>query len=166
MQIPQTVLEQLCRQTQNYQRLIDRFIADIDFGQACVRLAEGRPCLAWLVGHLSDNTGVVCCALRKAPSQTEAYPHHFWQPRTAADWAGVKAEWAASSRRLLDILQSADDTLLAEAPEIEVHPAFRDQYTNKYAFLAGHVFHLAYHLGQMGSLRAALGLAWPVGESN
>ena len=39
-------------------------------------------------------------------------------------------------------------------------PEFAERLSTRHAFLAGEVFHFAYHLGQLGSLRADLGLGW------
>ena len=57
-------------------------------------------------------------------------------------------------------LAALTDSDFEFAPAIEILPEFAGRLATRHAFLTGEVFHFAYHLGQVGTLRAALGLGW------
>ena len=164
-------LEVLLAQLDHHGHVVSTQTAGLSFAQATFELAPGRPSIAWCLGHLIANTRTVAPSLCGAPAPDpddpdDPEPHdrpHFGVTDEDA-WATLHARWApesAAARAAVAALADADlDLPLTTA----VHPAFRDVLTSREKFLRGHLFHLAYHAGQIGTLRAAQGLAWPDGE--
>ena len=72
----------------------------------------------------------------------------------------LEAEWAAVAGDLRRTLAGLDEADLERPPAVELHPGFEDELATRRAFLEGHLFHLTWHAGQVGMLRAALGLGW------
>jgi hypothetical protein len=60
----------------------------------------------------------------------------------------------------LAALESVAPADLDLPPRVAMHPDFEASITDRRRFWSGHVFHMTYHLGQLGSLRAELGLGW------
>ncbi len=58
----------------------------------------------------------------------------------------------------LSALKSLTDDDLERPPLVEVHEAFSSTLTSRMVFLEGHLFHVSYHLGAIGVLRAEWGL--------
>jgi hypothetical protein len=88
--------------------------------------------------------------------------HHYrWLEWVTADVDPDQAAWrpgaAASCTATLEEL--------ASTPLVELHPGFETMLATREAWWRGYVFHLADHLGQVGSLHAALDLGWPSPDS-
>ncbi len=80
-------------------------------------------------------------------------------PRNAISYEplGLRAlvdEWNRLSSIHLAALKSLTDGELEKPPIVEVHEAFQSTLTSRMVFLEGHLFHVSYHLGAVGLLRA------------
>ncbi len=163
MRPPDTIAEHIRRQIEYAHQLIDRFSADLSFEQAVWGGDEGKASISWLIGHMADNTRVICRALSATtPREADEYPHQNVRIQNPDEWAALKLDWSNAALDLRNILTGFKTESLSEPPGIDVHPAFKKTHDSKYAFIAGHIFHLNYHLGQIGRLRAELGLIWPM----
>jgi hypothetical protein len=159
-------LECLTLQLRHHYRLLSRQVEGLTCEQATLRLSPGRPSIAWLLGHLTycaDSVAVAVGGLSPSLSseflQAHRQPH--WGVADEARWRERPALWQEVSARTLASLAALGDADLDRPPATTIHERFRDSLATRAAFLAGHVFHVAYHLGQAGSLRAELGLPWP-----
>lgn len=148
-------------QTRHVYDWLTRATEDVDAAAARVHLGgdAARPTVAWIVGHL----------LAEAESTAEAVtgfaPTYVADPQTHgaapdADWTALRAAWLARSAACLDAFQGVTSADLDAPPRVAILPEFADHLTDRRRFWSGHVFHMAYHLGQLGSLRAELGLGW------
>ena len=89
---------------------------------------------------------------------SRAEPH--WGAADAAGWLALTARWGEVAARTLGALEALSPADLEAPPATAIRPEFRASLATRRAFWAGHVFHVAYHLGQVGCLRAGLGLGW------
>ena len=80
-----------------------------------------------------------------------------WGMRADQDWKQRMTQFRSASATLRSGLDrmTAPDLQLPCATEI--HPAFRESLRNRGQWLAGHVFHMAYHQGQAALILAATG---------
>lgn len=113
--------------------------------------APGRPSIAWIVAHLEHDAAETARALGGAAWESAG---------DAGEWDALRARWLDTSRRTLELLEATTDADLELPPAIEILPEFRQMLATRGQFWSGHVFHVAYHLGQVGSVRAAHGLPW------
>ena len=96
--------------------------------------------------------------LERTALERGSTPH--WGCADAADWLALREEWRARSEQILAALEGLAPADLERPPLVEILPDFKDTLTDRRRFWSGHVFHMAYHLGQLGSLRAELELGW------
>lgn len=150
--------------TRHHYSWLDEAIRGLDLAQARFELGAGRPSIAWIVGHVatvSDSVAEAVAGIGRLRPELEARrgdAHYGVQ--VEADWRALAREWAEVSRRTLAGLERLDDAVLESAPATTIHPEFAERLETRHAFWSGHVFHVAYHLGQIGLLRGALGLGW------
>ena len=158
----------LLAQLDHHGHVVSTQVADLTVAQATFELAAGRPSIAWCLGHLVANTRTVAPSICGAPPLDPDAPEPHDRPhfgvRDAAAWARLRDRWAAESAAARDAVAALADADLDRPMTTEVHPAFRDVLTTREKFLRGHLFHLAYHAGQIGTLRSAQGLGWPGAE--
>lgn len=158
-------LDCLRAQARHHYAFLSRAIADVDAESARAVQRPDGPSIAWQVGHCADVTDSVAEAVagtgRGLPAdfgQRHGLAH--WGASDAEGWRDLRAAWERTSARTLAGLDALEPTDLEQPPAVEIHPAFGDLLRTRADFLRGHVFHLAYHLGQIGALRAARGLGW------
>lgn len=160
-----TRLATLHAQLEHHYRVVLVLTEPLDLAAARHVLAPGRPSIAWCLGHLVHEVRTlppsVCGAPPVADPATRIHPHHGVE--TAADWTALLAEWRRATVDALEGLAVLRDEDLSKPLTVEVHEAFREGLTTRERFLHGHLFHVAWHAGQIGSVRAALGLRWPTG---
>ncbi|MEZ6005497.1 MAG: hypothetical protein R3F33_15080 [Planctomycetota bacterium] len=109
-------------------------------------LYDGGPCASWIFDHLSEMSATTLAAL--GGPLLEASVGEGW-PQAHQGFAHIAAQLLRVARELApDAWQSA--------PAIEVLPDFRESLRTRQDFLMGHIFHLAWHAGQLGSLRNKL----------
>ena len=148
----------LLDQTRHLYGWAGRAVADVDAADA-LATPTGGPSVAWQLGHLlrdAETTAEAVAGL--APTEPERGDADHWGVGCADDWDALRARWAARSDACLSALAGEPD--LEAPPRVALHADFAGHLTTRRAFWSGHVVHLAYHLGQVGSLRARLGLGW------
>ena len=154
--------ESLLHQTRHHYDWLKHATADVDLAQATWPAESERPSIAWLLGHIlvnADSTAKAVGGLERLVTRDLSAERHFGVA-DGAGWEALTELWQRVSARTLAALEALPESALAAAPAVEIHPAFRERLTTRREFWAGHVFHVAYHLGQVGSLRAVQGLGW------
>lgn len=157
----------LLDQTRHCYRSVASAIAGLTFDQARWPAEGRRPSIAWQVGHLTLLADSVAEAVagreRRVSEDRGGTPH--WGVADAPGWTALAGRWSTVAEHTLAALEALPPPDLALPPAVAIHPSFRAHLTTRRAFWSGHVFHVSYHLGQMGSLRAELGLGWGVPSS-
>jgi len=172
----------MCGQIAHHDRLVSGFTRRLELQQAlwtgsallddgpgpssAPRSSAGPqgPSVAWLLGHLTWVSDAVIVAVAEQPAslppeaQRHGQPH--WGVTDAAAWRALQQTWEATSRLRREALASLDDDVLSLAPAVAMRADVHGGQSSRGRFLEGHVFHLAYHLGQLGGLRARQGLDW------
>lgn len=165
MPTPSPRLDLLRTQLAHHDRLVGGFTRALELAQA--RWHEGgdeRPSIAWQLGHLTwvaDSVRVAVAEQTPLLDPREARhttPH--WGVRDADDWRTLLTRWERVAAARRDALAALDDDVLALPPAVPMDPRVHGGRSTRERFLVGHVFHVAYHLGQIGALRAAQGLGW------
>lgn len=157
---------ELLPQLRHHSAWLTRAIADVDWLRATFRLAPGpRPSIAWLVGHIAEGvdsiaTAVADCGPFLDPAFSGRREQRDWGLKSPPEWEALRESWERVAQGTLAGLEELGEDALDLAPAIEIHPEFRERLSTRRAFLAGECFHVAYHLGQIGTLRAAQGLGW------
>lgn len=155
-----TATELLLHQTRHLHGWLTRATADVGRDQA-VATPTGGPSIAWQLGHLlrdAETTAEAVAGLATAEPEHGSRAH--WGVASEADWDGLRERWAERSAACLAALAEVEAADLEELPLVALHPDFAERLTTRRAFWSGHVVHVAYHLGQIGSLRARLELDW------
>lgn len=147
--------ELLLEQTRHRHDAIGR-ATDVTLAQARWPAAGPDPSIAALLTHLHEDTGVTA----RAVCGLEVVARRGPEPPDEAGWRALRADWTALSRRFLTALAALAPEDLDRPPAIDLLPAFEESLATRARFWSGHVFHAAYHLGQIGRLRARQGLGW------
>ncbi|MFG0318377.1 MAG: DinB family protein [Planctomycetota bacterium JB042] len=158
-----TRLATLHRQLEHHYRVVLVLTEPLDLAAATFEIAAGRPSIAWCLGHLTHNVRTVPASVCDGNPVGETTKHelpHFGVA-SGADWTALLGAWRQATADALEGLAVLRDEDLSKPLTVEVHPAFRGQLTSRERFLHGHLFHVAWHAGQIGALRAAQGLDWP-----
>jgi hypothetical protein len=153
-------LDLLLHQTRHVYGWLTSATADVNF-DAARRTLGGRPSIAWLTGHMLVNADATAAAVAGALRNVEergSLAH--WGCEAADEWEALRREWVARSVTWLATLEALAPEDLDHAPLVEVLPDFAGKLQDRRRFWSGHIFHMGYHLGQLGSLRAELGLGW------
>jgi len=155
----------LVPQLEHHTGWLSRAIQDLRVEQACFEMKPGRPSIAWLVGHLTVGADSLTRAVGGlepglAPAFLARHGHPHWSVEGAQAWDDLRDRWTQTSERTRAALDALAETDFERAPGIEILPQFAERLGTRHAFLAGEIFHFAYHLGQIGSLRAAQDLGW------
>ncbi len=123
---------------------------------AATSVLGSRPTAAWQAHHigsaiasthravLEDPPGDWCVALERGPTP----------PADERAWRAQKASVLAGAEGLLSGLGRLDPGALDTPPLVPIHPSFREHLTTRGRFLEGHLYHVTYHLGALGVLRA------------
>ena len=156
-------------QLRHYYALVESACADVPFDLSVRHPCTGRPSIAWCLGHLEWCVRTVPPFLDAPgagplPDEEADHGHPEYGVASPADWQDLRNRFGHSAAASLRALAHLDDSGLARPPGRPVHRAFRASLSTRERFLHGHLFHVAYHAGQIGLLRAALGLSWPVSE--
>jgi hypothetical protein len=150
----------LLRQTRHLHGWLASATADVPLASATASPA-GAPSIAWQVGHLLRDTETTAEAVAGLPTEeAERGSLPSWGCASATDWDALRARWRARSAACLAALAELAPADLDAAPTVALQPGFEGHLATRRDFWSGHVFHMGYHLGQVGSLRARLGLGW------
>lgn len=139
--------ELLLAQTQHHYQGVLRSIADVDAHGA----GTGDRSLKWQLEHLLHEVETTGEALAGLPRD----------PEMPSDWEELGARFERSARANWEAFQGLDPMGALAVP---VDPAFQDRIRCRADWWRGHLFHLAYHLGQIGRWRAEAGLPWGGGS--
>ncbi len=115
-------------------------------GQALAPLYAGGPNANSILEHLLEMSQATLLALGGSAHPTA--------PGKA--WPAPSEAFAQLAESMLEQAKSLTPDAWLRPPDIEVLPGFENSLSDKRKFLSGHIFHLAYHCGQLGSLRAKL----------
>jgi hypothetical protein len=153
----------LVAKLQRRQEMWTRLIANVDGSGARFTLRDAGPSIAWLLGHTLVNTDSVAEAVggleRSLSSEfRERHTDPHFGVRTGADWNELRARFEPTALRTRESVHALGEAGLERAPDVPIHPEFQAKLSTRRAFLDGHLFHLTWHAGQVGMLRAALGL--------
>lgn len=155
----------LFAQLEHHFRWLSRAISDVSPEDARHALGPERPSIAWLTGHLIEGAASVAEAVAAIESPlprsfAEQRARPYYGAGDEAGWTRLRGTWEQVAVTTTEGLLALAPGALQRPPAIEIRPEFVDRLSTRGAFLAGEVFHFAYHLGQIGSLRADLGLGW------
>lgn len=110
--------------------------------QAMIELHEGGPSGHSTLLHLVDVTRTTMAALDLPPPFSG----------NLETWDQVQIGFREVANRLSTQVADMPLQSLEAPPAIDIVADFKESLTTRHAFLMGHVFHLAYHAGQLGSL--------------
>jgi len=150
----------LLRQTRHLHRWLTSATADVTLADA-MAMPGGAPSIAWQVGHLlrdAETTAEAVAGLAAQEEERGSAPS--WGCATDADWDQLRARWQTRSAACLAALEGLLRADLDTPPLVELRADFGAHLETRRDFWSGHVFHMGYHLGQVGSLRARLELGW------
>ena len=139
----------LVQQLEHRQRAIAHLVGDMTAEEAQMPLHGEGPSADWILHHLAQAARTTLQAIGGQADPVRG-PGLF--PLSRSEFDRVAAALREAAHRL-----PATDWDLA--PAIEVLPEFQDTLNTRTAFLSGHIFHLAYHAGQLGSLRSKWGVS-------
>ena len=153
----------LLHQTEHVYRWLTQATAYVDWTAAQMLLGarRERPAIAWLVGHLlleAESTAEAVAGLARTLDERERTP--LFECASAHDWQTLRTLWIERSAACIDALKCVSPADLDTAPLVPILPEFQNTLTDRRRFWSGHVFHMSYHLGQLGNLRAELELGW------
>ena len=157
----------MIRQLEHRYRTVERVLGNGVTQSLLWKQLGGRPPIGWHVAHLVEATATTAEAVALGPGAIElgdglrnaalrhdpAGPQHATS-YTPLDLEALTAEWNRLSFIHLSALKSLTDGELEKPPLVDVHPAFQSKLTSRMVFLEGHLFHVSYHLGAVGLLRA------------
>lgn len=160
-----TWIESLRAQAEHHHACWNQLIERVPAESTRRRLDPGGPHLAWLLAHCLDEVDSTLEAVAGRPRLCAPWPPPgSADPDDPAPWDQLAVDWSRCSQALLAALQTMGPADLDRPPAVELHPAFAESLSTRRKWLQGHVFHLAYHLGQAAMLRAATERIRPAGH--
>ncbi|QDV06018.1 DinB superfamily protein [Planctomycetes bacterium Poly30] len=170
------IAEFIARQLEHRYRVLVRSLGHGLTEELAWKSMGGRPPIGWHASHVAEAmasaaeaialgpggaklspTMEACAARRGAAPAASALSTAPAQEATSYATTGLPvlvAEVNRLSFLVLGALKSLTDADLERPPLVEVHPAFRSTLISRMVFLEGHLFHVTYHLGAIGLLRA------------
>lgn len=167
MMNPTTLSSFMIRQLEHRYRVMERSLGQGMTEDLLWKQLGDRPPVGWHVAHLIEavastaeavalGSGAIVIseevrngALRRDPAAPDNAISY-----TPVGLEALAAEWNRLSLIHLAALKSLTDGELERPPLVEVHQAFQSTLTSRMVFLEGHLFHVSYHLGAVGLLRA------------
>ncbi|MCA9000540.1 MAG: DinB family protein [Planctomycetes bacterium] len=141
-----SVSELLAAQLEQRAKVILSTVAAWSEEQAAVELHAGGPTGVSTLNHLVEVTVSTVNALGGVTRE----------PESALGFLQARDRFMEVNQELTEMVRACSAEALQATPAIEIHPEFAHSLTTRQAFLLGHVFHLGYHAGQLGSLAARL----------
>ena len=135
------ISEFIARQLEHRYRVLVRSLGAGLTEELLWRPLGERPPIGWHACHIA-------AAMASTAEAGEATSYGSAAPQV------LIAEVNRLSFLLLSALKSLTDDDLERPPLVDVHLAFRSTLTSRMVFLEGHLFHVTYHLGAIGVLRA------------
>lgn len=157
----------MIRQLEHRYRVLERSLTVGMTQELLWKRLGDRPPIGWHACHLADAVASTAEAVALGPDtvvlseelRNGARRRPAGAPDNAISYSPLEldtlvAEWNRLSSMLLTGLKSLTDGELEKPPMVEVHEAFQSTLTSRMVFLEGHLFHVSYHLGAVGLLRA------------
>lgn len=148
-------LEFIARQLDHRYRVLQRSLGHGLTDELARKKLGERPSIAWHAQHLAEAMASTLEAVALGPGTARPFPTSF-EDQGLPD---LVSELNRRSSEVLSALKSLTDDDLERPPLVDVQPAFRSTLTSRMVFLEGHLFHVTYHLGAIGLLRAEWQLA-------
>ncbi len=146
MVLPENTLDLLAQQLDQRAAVISGMVEKWGASQAMVELHKSGPSGHSTLLHLIEVTRTTLAALDLEP------PFNA----TTDSWDQIQVQFRSVAKSLGDQVRKISIEALGAPPAIEIVADFKDSLTTRHAFLLGHVFHLGYHAGQLGSLASLL----------
>jgi hypothetical protein len=167
---------QLCsfmiRQLEHRYRVVERCLGHGLSDELLWKRLGDRPPIGWHAAHLASAVASTAEAVALGESAIEVAANVQAAARrrdpaarrnaisyTPVELGTLTREWNRLSSIHLTALKSLTDGELEKPPLTRVREAFQSTLTSRMVFLEGHLFHVSYHLGAMGLLRAEWRLA-------
>ncbi len=142
MELPQSTPALLALQLNQRATVIAGLTEKWSASQAMIELHEGGPSGHSTLLHLIEVTRTTQAALDLPPPFSDKLD----------TWDQVRLSFQRVATGLSEQISGITLESLEAPPAIEIVDDFKNSLTTRHAFLLGHVFHLAYHAGQLGSL--------------
>ncbi|MEM8711984.1 MAG: DinB family protein [Planctomycetota bacterium] len=119
-----------------------------------------RPPIGWHAAHIAEAMASTLEATVTGPGGVTLSPglarcaERGGPPFASMEREDLVAELRVLSGQVLDELKSLTEEDFDRPPLVPIEPAFLDHLTSRRVWIEGHVFHVTYHLGAMGLLRA------------
>lgn len=155
-----TQLDGLRTQAAHHRRCWSEQTSGLELASVCFRTHPEGPSIAWLLGHVLHEVDTTIEALVGAPrslpaSFDERAGHPDWGVVSQGDWEQLRADWLRACEALEAGLAELPAEILDQPCAVTIHPALGSALDTRLAWFQGHLFHLAYHLGQVTLLRCA-----------
>ncbi|MFT7679856.1 MAG: hypothetical protein ACI8QC_003861 [Planctomycetota bacterium] len=153
-------LDGLRAQAAHHRRCWSEQTEGLKLATVLFRTHPAGPSVAWLLGHVLHEVDTtieaVLDAERTLPNSfVERASHADWCVESQADWEQLRAHWSDACVTLEKGLKQLPAAALQEPCAVPIHAALGDALSTRLAWFQGHLFHLAYHLGQATLLRNA-----------
>lgn len=153
-------MDGLRTQAAHHRRCWSEQTSDLELTTVCFRTHPEGPSIAWLLGHALHEVDTTIEAVVGAPRCLQSAfdkraEHADWGVASQADWEQLRADWLRACETLERGLEQLPAEALDQPCAVPIHPALGNALRTRLAWFQGHLFHLAYHLGQAGLLRAA-----------
>ncbi len=142
MELPQSPPAWLALQLGQRATVISGMTEHWSASQAMIELYEGGPTGHGTLLHLIEVTRTTLAAL-------DLEPPFLGKDET---WDQLQTQFRDVAQCLSEQVSTLSLEALEAPPAIDIVADFKDSLTTRHAFLLGHIFHLAYHAGQLGSL--------------
>ena len=161
------IAEFIARQVEHRYRVLVRSLGHGLTEELAWKPLAGCPPIGWHASHIAEEMAstaeaialgsggaelapvIARCAAGRAPNPSSEATSY-----ATTGLPELMAEVNRLSFLVVSALKSLTDADLEKPPLVEVHPAFRSTLTSRMVFLEGHLFHVTYHLGAIGLLRA------------
>ncbi len=163
----------IARQLDHRYRVLQRSLTLGLTDELAWRPLGARPPIGWHAAHIAEAIASTAQAVALGPNApSTALPAGVQASAVRQPSGGTAIETSYPPMGLgaliqelnrlssiqLSALKSLTDDDLERPPLVEVHEAFSSTLTSRMVFLEGHLFHVSYHLGAIGVLRAEWGL--------
>ena len=140
---------------------VSRNVADITHEESLTQGPGGSSSMNWILGHLIFYRGRITGMLGGTPVWPEGKGATYSRGSkpdagTAHPWGELLSDWVATEQALVAAIEAASNETLAEGMANPGLP-FLGPHTTRAHIAAALFSHETYHVGQLGTLRRALG---------
>ena len=157
----------LIRQLEHRYRVMERSLGHGLTDALLWKELGSRPPIGWHAAHLieavastaeavalGEGGDPVAEAVQSAARRRDPEPLARAPMDAPLELGALTREWNRHSSTLLAALKSLHDGELGKPPKVPLQEAFQSTLTSRRVWLEGHLFHVSYHLGAVGLLRA------------